>query len=173
MRKPSIIDQPFFKKGRRYVGASSILTSVTQRPWVQSGGFKPSGLWYSGGNDWWRWMQYDAQNLWGNYVEVHEIEVDESKVLSLKTVEAVRAFHSHYRISMPGGDRFWIDWRKVERRVPAGIEIIPYQWSLRLSKEVAWYYPWDAASGCIWDISAITGIQHVGTLAPLPSRDSP
>ena len=30
-----------------------------------------------------------------------------------------------------------------------GIEICPYLWSKRMRSN--WYYPWDVASGCIWD----------------------
>jgi len=31
-----------------------------------------------------------------------------------------------------------------------GIEIAPYQWDARLS--LIWYYGWDVASGCIWNL---------------------
>lgn len=63
-----------------------------------------------------------------------------------------------------------IDWRAVEKEW-AGVEIIPYQDGLRLGSDVTWYYPWDAASGCIWDLTAITAIQHVGTMPALPAND--
>ena len=39
-----------------------------------------------------------------------------------------------------------------------GILIAPYQWSLRLDKDFRWYYMWDCASGCIWDLSAIASL---------------
>lgn len=35
-----------------------------------------------------------------------------------------------------------------------GVIVAPYSWERRNS----WYYPWDCASGCIWDAAAIESI---------------
>ena len=49
---------------------------------------------------------------------------------------------------------FKIDWERVAEN-HQGIIIAPYHGSLRLESEFHWYYPWDCASGCIWDLGAI------------------
>lgn len=170
------LGQPLFSNKRRYMGSSTIQTGVVQRPYVQHEHFKPEGLWYSVGKSWWEWMAGDAREWWKDYVEVHVIEIDESRVLQLKTAEAVRKFHHQFksrRFSAFAGrdvDNPLIDWREVEK-LYAGIEIAPYQWGLRHSSEVPWYYPWDAASGCVWDVSAITRLEHIGTMDPLPPSE--
>ena len=47
-----------------------------------------------------------------------------------------------------------IDWHAVAQAY-AGIEIAPYCWSLRFEYEFLWYYGWDCASGCVWELSAV------------------
>ena len=42
-----------------------------------------------------------------------------------------------------------IDWKKVASKYD-GIEIVPYQPKARMN--LLWYYGWDIASGCIWNL---------------------
>jgi hypothetical protein len=51
-----------------------------------------------------------------------------------------------------------IDWKKVAKEY-SGIEICPYIGEQRL--KFSWYYPWDVASGCVWDNSAVKSINLV------------
>ena len=51
-------------------------------------------------------------------------------------------------------DTHEIDWKKVKSKYQ-GIIIAPYQWSCRLNLDSNWYYGWDCASGCIWDLDCI------------------
>ena len=37
--------------------------------------------------------------------------------------------------------------------------ITPYQWELRF--ELDWYYGWDVASGCVWNLSVIESMEPV------------
>jgi hypothetical protein len=53
-----------------------------------------------------------------------------------------------------------IDWKRVASRY-AGIEICPYQNSLRMKAITGWYYPWDVASGCIWSPAGMK-LSYVG-----------
>ena len=46
----------------------------------------------------------------------------------------------------------------LDRRVD-GIIIAPYQWYCRMT--VDWYYTWDCASGCIWNLDAIESVNAV------------
>lgn len=57
-------------------------------------------------------------------------------------------------------------WTEVAEKY-SGIIIAPYQWEQRL--ELAWYYGWDCASGCIWDTSIVVRldpVQHTSRSAP-------
>ena len=56
-----------------------------------------------------------------------------------------------------------IQWDRVAERYQ-GIVITPYIWSRRLEPETHWYYPWDCASGCIWDGEAV---ESITVLAPM------
>lgn len=31
----------------------------------------------------------------------------------------------------------------------------PYQWECRLDRDTFWYYSWDCASACIWNLQAV------------------
>jgi len=54
-----------------------------------------------------------------------------------------------------------IDWEAVAKRY-TGIEIEPYNWERRnsgpnnnYSMSMLWYYGWDCASGCVWELDAL------------------
>jgi hypothetical protein len=61
----------------------------------------------------------------------------------------------------PNYTRHTIDWKRLAADFD-GIIIAPYIWSCRLPmdrtgprhKVSNWYYPWDCASGCIWNGTA-------------------
>jgi hypothetical protein len=74
----------------------------------------------------------------------HEYEVilQDSNILILDTPKKILEFDRDYRI----GQR--IDWPRLAE-THDGIEINPYQWSLRF--DPIWYYGWDVASGCVWN----------------------
>lgn len=59
---------------------------------------------------------------------------------------------------------YTIDWFQVVRNFP-GIIIAPYLWERRNSNrsnwDSCWYYGWDCASGCIWDLRCIESFQMV------------
>lgn len=48
-----------------------------------------------------------------------------------------------------------ISWKKVRKNYD-GIIIAPYQWDCRNASETTWYYPWDCASGCIWNLEKVS-----------------
>lgn len=48
-----------------------------------------------------------------------------------------------------------LDWPAVVS-LYQGIVITPYQWSLR--HKLTWYYGWDCASACVWDLSAVESV---------------
>jgi hypothetical protein len=123
------------------------------RTYVQDDTFKPRGLWVS----------VDGEDDWPSWCRGEEFRLDKlehftrlrltpgAQVLSLCTPSDLDSFTRTYGVPVERGYAF-IDWSAVARG-HGGLVIAPYQWSRRLS--LTWYYPWDCASGCIWDLTAV------------------
>lgn len=128
--------------------------------------YKPIGLWVS---------DDDCEDNWPKYVRrdnpkpancldyAHEVTLKPTAdVLFLTSIAEVHLFNfnfSDYR------HKHWIgriQWPRVMQSYE-GIIITPYQWDCRL--QYGWYYPWDCASGCIWEPSAIESIELVNQCA--------
>lgn len=127
---------------------------------------KPHGFWITDDSeDCWRsWCVANQHNLDG-LTHKHEIVLDESNLLVLRSQIDVECFAEHYHaIKYWGENNKWadrcIDWQRVASKY-SGIIITPYQWRLRLANGFAWYYGWDCASGCIWDANAICDIRLI------------
>jgi hypothetical protein len=125
---------------------------------------KPKGFWYAIGRSWIEWCECEMPD-WRKSV-LQEVIIDPSKILFLRTPKDILEFSREYGVA----DYFTIgvDWVRVAKHY-SGIEIAPYQYSLRFSKEAGWYYGWDIASGCIWDASAIVALKLI-TEADLPEE---
>lgn len=120
--------------------------------------FKPNGLWVSvdGDDDWMNWCKRE-----GFRTETlrfrHVVSLaDRAKILNLNTEKAIRTFTVRFQVDYPGISSYrQIDWQAVSSKWQ-GIIIAPYCWSLRLDPKCSWYYSWDCASGCIWDLTALS-----------------
>lgn len=137
---------------------------------------KPRGLWVSvlGEDDWPSWCR--EENFGADRLEFeHEVTLtDGAGVIVVDTLEALKAFEAQwgiresksYRSTSGAFEHSWvdvsIDWQAVQRE-HAGIIIAPYQWAARLEHD--WYYGWDVASGCIWDLTAIESVRLVSSEA--------
>ncbi len=120
---------------------------------------KPDGFWISaeGKDDWPSWCEGEQFRL---ETLAHRAPVslnDGANVLRL-TPGMIDRFDSDFGVEWPWCENGrWIargiDWRAVADRYD-GIIIAPYAWCFRLTMN--WYYPWDCASGCIWNLDAIT-----------------
>lgn len=130
---------------------------------------KPSGLWVSvkGDNDWPWWTQtedFSADTTAAdNEFSVHL--ADTANVLTLGSDMEVYDFTDTYRRD-PGWDScrthtFRIDWPRLAGEYD-GIVIAPYQWECRRDDRTFWYYTWDCASGCIWNLDAIASVEPAG-----------
>lgn len=133
---------------------------------------KPKGLWLSvddAWEDWCRGEEFGFDRL------THTSEVilaPDNHVLWIKSVPAMdhftREFGFHKNLFPDNPDHLaaWslrrrgIDWSKVAA-VYQGLIIAPYQYQRRFHDLTTWYYGWDCASGCIWDLSAIERIREV------------
>lgn len=126
---------------------------------------KPKGLWVSDEDDY-GWRQWCSDENFGTdrLAVAHEIELaTDARVLTIDSPAGIDQFTQWY--GDPGGDPYWIDWPAVAS-VHQGIVISPYIAARRMARGSRWYYPWDCASGCIWDSEAIAGFSIV-ELAPL------
>ena len=140
--------------------------------WPEEGSMKPVGLWISvkEGEDkdsWFDWCvaeQFRLENLKHKYL----IKLaKDAKILHLKTSEEIRYFSLEFCANDPGCNNrkaiysrssdfvYSINWKKIKEKYD-GIIISPYQWQCRLESLTSWYYPWDCASGCIWNLEKVS-----------------
>jgi hypothetical protein len=133
--------------------------------------FKPNGFWYSISDAWLKWQREDEiiyeYDLGTRYL--YEVVIfsdkftgvmnpDPNKLLVLlpddvKLFEAVYKLNSEY-----SGFLGTIDWLRVSKDF-AGLEIPIYNDELRFGYK--FLYPWDVASGCIWNISVIKEVNLI------------
>lgn len=125
---------------------------------------KPFGLWVSvtGEDDWASWCNSEEFRL-GCLQVKHRVTLNPTaNVLYLSSVAELDSFHEMFRFETDfdrecnSGPAFWpIDWNTVIGKYD-GIIIAPYIWERRI---MSWYYGWDCASGCIWNLDAIESFE--------------
>ena len=85
-----------------------------------------------------------------------------TSILYIRNSKEIDFFHSLFAMRSEGFYPYRINWRTVAEQYQ-GIVINPYLWERRLDGPVSdWYYGWDCASGCFWDLSSIQ-IKQRGT----------
>jgi hypothetical protein len=121
---------------------------------------KPEGLWYSFGSEWPKWCLENMPGWINRWRAVYRITVQESRLLRINNEREFLAFDNIRPVgNLPGGGppyAMLTDWTKIAQKYP-GMEITPYLWKFRLSH--MWYYPWDVASGTIWDPKVILNVE--------------
>lgn len=138
-----------------------ILTHYSPEPIVkllnreQDSTFKPKGLWVSDETDhgWNTWCNDNEFGVNDDYI--YSVTVDMTDVLLISNSLDLLSFHHKYRTVGSTHMMEYIRWDSVAEDYK-GIIITPYLWSIRM--DLIWYYGWDCASGCVWDVSAITSI---------------
>jgi hypothetical protein len=109
---------------------------------------KPAGFWYGFGNSWIQWTKSEMPEWSGKYI--YEVNIGNANVLKIDTYSKLLKFNDEFSAqSTPGISS--IDWAKVSKKYD-GIEIVPYQNNARMNFKLLWYYGWDVASGCIWNL---------------------
>lgn len=131
-----------------------------------SGHGKPDGYWVSvaGEDDWPAWCT-NGMNAPQRLAVAYEVRLSASANIRLVTsVAEIDAFHHEFAAASDFdrrygyGPNWWgIDWASVTEHYD-GIIIAPYLWARRLGETCGWYYTWDCASGCIWNLSAIESV---------------
>jgi hypothetical protein len=126
------------------------------------GGYgKPRGFWLSvdGQSDWKEWCEDNDWNVEGLAVRTVFTVSPDANVKVITNPEELVAFDAEYQIPAEHPVlHHRIDWVKVAERYD-GIIIAPYIWSMRLDLDMLWYYGWDCASGCFWNLSMIKPIE--------------
>lgn len=112
--------------------------------------FKPRGLWYDLNREW-KSFATESDMVLGNR---HNVTIDRSRILILKTGKDVDTFRKKYERLL---DREFevIDWKSVAKRY-AGIEI---HHPRRFKDRPTWLETWDVSSGCVWDMSAVLKVR--------------
>lgn len=131
---------------------------------------KPDGLWVSVENEygWNEWCTSEDYALKRLKYQHKVILKKEAKILHLKSNNDILNFTKEYGSL---SDDFFINWAVDYNSVKSkyqGIIISPYQWDCRLHPQCGWYYGWDCASGCIWDLSCIKIFQLITKSLPRP-----
>jgi len=127
---------------------------LEKRHYTQRPGDKPDGFWYGFGDEWIDFTETAAPERKGKYV--YEVDINGSNVLQIKDYSKIAKFtkeHEYARQIIPG-KIFSIDWSRIEFKYD-GIEINPYIDQARMDDEFLWYYSWDVASGCIWNLEKV------------------
>lgn len=130
-------------KGRAYKQVSPPHNLKCKGLWLSDESTEHGWKWWCEGND------FALDRL---AVET-KFRCDTSRWAVLTDNHAIREFHWNYAKEVFPGLRY-IDWPAVAGRY-AGILISPYSWELRLAHDFLWYYGWDCASACVWDLSTI------------------
>lgn len=131
------------------------------RDGIPSSSGKPVGLWLSddSGDDGWKaWCE--AEDFRPNGFAHHaDFDVDLTAVKHLKSEDEILEFSTEFTLKNPKEryQRKAIDWPLVGTQYK-GILITPYCYELRF--DLMWYYSWDCASGCFWDVSCLERVER-------------
>jgi hypothetical protein len=125
---------------------------------------KPCGFWVSvvGEDDWASWCKSESYRDTENQFATDVILDLSANVLVMRSHLELDGFTSQFGEETRYRD-YAINWSAVAKAYQ-GIIIAPYIRSARMS--LNWYYPWDCASGCIWDANAIARLEA----APIPAE---
>jgi hypothetical protein len=121
---------------------------------------KPLGIWLSVGRAWQRWCE-DENFSPERLTHVHRVTIATDHLLRLQSTKDIDVFTQRYAATSPLSEYRAIDWGRVARDYD-GILIAPYCWSCRLTRHTSWYYTWDCASACVWNLSAIVQVEFQG-----------
>lgn len=122
----------------------------------QKTGPKPNGLWVSvdGEMDWKAFCQ--GENFRTERLATrHKVTLaPDASIWYIQEPSHFNGVPAQPLLSTMPNLKFDIPWKRIAQDWQ-GVIIAPYQWGLRMAPGFEWYYGWDCASGCIWDLSAI------------------
>jgi hypothetical protein len=122
--------------------------------------FKPHGLWLSDESDhgWAKWCK--DENFRINELKYElPVTIDLTKIAIITNRKRLELFTAAFKatpfpelVFLPHDLHMHLNWQAIAKEYK-GILITPYIWGCRY--DFMWYYSWDCASACIWDLSAI------------------
>lgn len=124
--------------------------------------YKPCGLWVSveGAADWKDWCEGERFNLESLKHAAEVVLRPNHDIFIINTGPLLQAFHDRFKSPIyPGSQSFQIDWTRVKQSC-GGVIIAPYRYEFRLEMGMLWYYGWDCASGCIWNLSTVERVNQ-------------
>ncbi len=142
--------------------SKNLINKLEIRHFTQKPNHKPQGFWYGFGDEWIEWAEFAGSEYRGEYI--YEVDIDGSNVLQIRDYSEIEEFTKEYKFEeqIIPGVIFHIDWPRIASKYD-GIEINPYISAARLDTKSAWYYSWDVASGCIWNMNKVK-IRLIGLL---------
>lgn len=139
--------------------------------WPEEGSMKPCGLWvsiedYEDDTTWLTWCKGEQFRLEALRHKYRVTLSKDIKILYLRSEDDIVQFSHLYAKNDPKDFGryigrltepyiYMISWKTVKRYYD-GIIIAPYQWNCRHALNTTWYYPWDCASGCIWNLEKVS-----------------
>ncbi len=87
----------------------------------------------------------------------YEVNLGESNILMINSMAELLEFSKKFKTKDDRVTLFhhgYVDWKRVAELYD-GVEIPNYIWECRLRLEPFWYYGWDCASGCVWNVKDI------------------
>jgi len=127
---------------------------------------KPVGFWVSvkGEGDWIDYL--DTVDYHDDVHYEHSVSLTkDADILYLNDYQDMVAFQEIFGVVKDthyGYQDLRIDWLLVTQHY-AGIIIPTFDGQAR--RDLDWYFNWDCASGCIWDLSAISSVKPSGMKA--------
>lgn len=155
-----------------------LVSNFHDKHWAASFGYttiKPHGLWFSvedyqDDQNWKTWCESEEFRLSSLKYKYKVALKSPTKVLLLSTPEEIINFGLKYagndveefyykstlkKMGYPYKPYVYLLKFEEIMKEYDGLIIAPYQWSCRLANECNWYYGWDCASGCIWNLDAV------------------
>lgn len=137
---------------------------------------KPSGFWVSDENEYgWKEWCIDGAFRLEELKHCSKVTLNQdNNILFVRSKKDMLAFNKNYSKKMMTEKEIadYPKWFKEDYCLRilnleklykdyGGIVITPYRWAFRLEVNFHWYYGWDCASGCIWDLKNIKEVELI------------
>jgi len=133
---------------------------------------KPTGFWVSDESEygWKEWCE-DSEFRLENLSCCSKVTLNsDNNILFLRSEKEMLDFNNDYSKSFLTEEKISPEWFTIDCspmtldleklcKDYGGLVITPYQWTCRLDMGFHWYYGWDCASGCIWDLQNIKEVE--------------
>lgn len=115
-------------------------------------GIKPRGcLWLSCGDVWIDWVKVEMPHWLPRYRRAIVFDVDDRRLLQLRSMAALRRFHEKYVVYNDHGEGL-IDWDRVRDDHPKKCGLLVWRpRAVMWNPKFLWAWSWDVCSAALWD----------------------